>query len=1452
MNFCAGLRLAVTIAVLTSLALAQSAAKPPAPDEFATRPARPADNLASASLSSVSETSYGEIPLAFEPNQGQASADVRFVARARGLSVLLEDRRATLIASSGTAKSGVERSGLGISLEGASWQGLPTADGRQEGVSNYLVGNDPAAWHTDIANFGRVSYTNVYPGINLVFYGNHRKLEHDFQVAAGVDYRQIRVRLEGARNLAVQADGGLQVETDAGSFHFEAPEVYQENGAGRIAVEGRYTVVASNEFTFRLGKYDRSLPVVIDPVLSYSTYLAGSSTDFGTAIAVDQKGSAYVTGYTYSTDFPVKGTATGTCATVCSPVNAFVTKLNPTGTALVYSTIVGGSGFDQANAIAVDALGNAVVAGSTGSFDFPQKNGVTAVLSTYGNHGFAFSLTPAGTKFNFSTYLGGESLDSATGVALDAAGSVYISGYTSSANFPVTPGHQIGPPPGTFGSDLFLVKLARYGKFTFSTLVGGNSTNYGGTFSTQFPISVAVDSLGEAIVAGGAASGFPTTPGAYQTVWPGTTTGFTSGFIGKLNATGSSLLYGTYLGGTGGPSGGDGVSQIKLDAQDNLYLTGMAGSNDFPMTPGAFMTAHPGTLPIAFVTKMDATLTNLVYSTYVGGTGDFWYPGASGTGIAIDANGNAAITGTTTQTDFPVVSPMQSQPPAGSFGGVASAVFLSVLNSSGSALTYSTLFSGSTGTQPGGVAMDVNGDAYIAGMTSDTDLPTTPKAFQATLPTSGFQQHAFVTKFSLAKPNASVCLSTNVLYFASIGGSPSSPSPLTIKNCGGLALNVSSAVISNPAFTGNFAACKTIAVGASCTVSVRYTPLAGNSYDTGTVQLTDNAPIPTQTVTLSGSVERPDINVSPYYGINFGDGVVGAPGNPETFTIYTTIGLPLHITSVATTGPFTASTNCPKALLPGTTCTLTMAFIPTAVGPAIGSVLVYDDAPNSPQSMQLSGNGLATYPAPAITYLYPSSVNIGSGPVVTQIQGNDFFPNTTILINGAPFTGVMQRFPFGVQLTLPGTLFKKLGDISIQAVNPAPGGASAMVALSVYRQTPLAAADAIYEPFTQKFYATMPATSTTNPNTLVTIDPNTGALGTPIPIGNDPGALGISDDGQTLYVGLNGDHSVVPFNLLTQTAGTAVSLGSDPLKAPLNALDIQVQPGQPGNAVVTLGAAGYYYGDDGLGLISNGKLKNVFLNEAPNNVAVGGTRFFDNTNLYGWDTSFQSLGMLHFKITGNTLLEAAGFPATYGVGPFASDRTNLYDVNGQVFNATSGAVVGNLNMNPIASAILRDPSSGRLFYLGDSRQVFDPTTLTQVASGNGPVAWTPRSMKWGPDGLAYLTPNGTNTYDLVQVRSNAFYSSAGPNSLPTITSLTPATVAAKGSNFVLTVRGGHFVPGAIVQWNGSPRTTVLVNPYTLTADIPASDIATAGNAQVIVLNPAPGGGKSTAAVLPIQ
>lgn len=148
--------------------------------------------------------------------------------------------------------------------------------------------------------------------------------------------------------------------------------------------------------------------------------------------------------------------------------------------------------------------------------------------------------------------------------------------------------------------------------------------------------------------------------------------------------------------------------------------------------------------------------------------------------------------------------------------------------------------------------------------------------------------------------------------------------------------------------------------------------------------------------------------------------------------------------------------------------------------------------------------------------------------------------------------------------------------------------------------------------------------------------------------------------------------------------------------------------------------------------------------------------------------------------------------------------------------------------------------------------MFDPTTLTQVGSGNGPVAWTPRSMKWGPDGLAYLTPNGTNTYDLVQVRSNAFYSSAGPNSLPTITSLTPATVAAKGGNFVRTVRGGHFVPGAIVQWNGSPRTTVLVNPYTLTADIPASDIATAGNAQVIVLNPAPGGGKSTAAVLPIQ
>ncbi len=1400
---------------------------------------------------SLHEEQYGELPLTFEPNEGQAPADARFVARARGASVLLQDHGATLVTTGRREDGSEQQTMLRMSLAGGKWAQSPVAREQQEGTTNYLVGNDPTNWHAGIANFGQVLYEGVYPGIDLVFYGNHRRLEHDFRVAMGADYRQIRVRVDGAKSLVTTAEGALEVRTEGATLRFEPPAVYQTKGRERVTVEGRYLVLGQNEFGFELGTYDKEIPIVIDPVLSYSTYLAGSNSDLGAAIAVDQNGSAYITGYTNSTDFPAKGTAPGTCGGNCNISNVFVTKLNAKGTALVYSTIVGGSGSDQATAIAIDAYGNAVVTGTTSSVDFPQKNGTTVVMSTYNSHGFVFSLTPSGTGFHYATYLGGDGQDTGTGVALDSAGNAYVSGITSSTNFPVTAGHQIGTPPANYyGNDIFVVKLAKLGHLQYATLIGGNGS--GNPYLNYYPsysvISVGVDLNGEATVGGAAYSGLITTVGAYQSSYPNKISA-PSGFLQKLDATGATLLYGTYFGGT---EGQDYISQILVDSLGYTYATGTAGSVDFPTTPGAYQTANAGTQSIAFVTKMDPSLSTLEFSTLLGGSKSMaWQGSSNGMALALDSNNDVMVAGSTTQTDFPLVSPLVTELPFSQFFPTATA-FVSVLNPSGSGLTYSTLFGGSTGAVASGVAADLNGDAYIAGTTQDTDLPTTPGAFQSKLSTTGYQQHAFATKFSLSQANTSACFSTNSLYFTSIDGAVSYPQTLAITNCGTLPLTISGVVNSNPAFTGDLTTCKTIAPTKTCNMTMRYAPLAGSSYDSGTLTFQDNAPLSTQIVELSANVFRPDIDIYSYYALNFGDVPVGVTGLPVTYQIYTTQGWPLHITGVQTTGPFAASTNCPKALSVNQYCTLSLTFTPTASGAASGTVLVYDDAPNSPQSMTLSGNGLASYPTPVLQYIYPGAVTVGSAGMKMQVQGSGLYPATTLLINGKPYTGTVHAYNYGLQFTLGSGSFSKIGAISIQAVNPAPGGTSAPVNSTVYKSTTLGAADVIYEPFTQQFYATMPAAGANDPNTLVTIDPNTGIMGTPIAIGNDPAALGVSDDGTQLYVGLNGDHAIVPFDVASQTAGNEIVLPTDPQSGPQDALDIQTQPGVPGNAVVTIGIPSPYYNAyGGLTLLSGGRFTSTFFDQQPNNTSVGGTRFFGKTNVYGWSNSYLGTGMLHFEVSNNQLLETAGFGGPYNLGPYATDGTNLFDTNGQVFSPT-GNIMATLNLNSNVQGAMYDASSRRILYSGYGISAVDPKSFTSLGFTQAPQASNSRLMKWGPDGLAYLAQNQNGGYDLVQVRSNFFYSSSGPNAAPTLSSISPSTVSAKGKNFVLKVSGSGFVSGAVAQWNGHNRTTVVVNSGTLTVDIPFSDIASAGTATVTVTNPAPGGGRSNGRSVVIQ
>src|SRR5208283_2947007 len=461
-----------------------------------------------------------------------------------------------------------------VRMELAGANAAPRVVGAEElpGKINYLIGNDPAKWRTNISTYAKVKYQGVYPGVDLVCHSNQGQLEYDFVVAPSMDPKAIRLQFRGAGELRVDRKGDLLLGSGIKEVRFEKPMVYQELAGKKKPVEGSYLLASADQIGFRLGDYDHSQPLVIDPVLSYSTYLGGDAAE-GYAIAVDTAGDAYVTGSAGFTNFP---TANGLQPALGGPnaTNAFITKFNSHGSALVYSTYLGGSNLDTGYGIAVDTAGNAYVTGVTSSANFPTVNALQATLAGSEN-AFITKINASGSALIYSTYLGGSGYDAGMGIAVDASGNVYVTGNTSSTNFPKVNALQ-------------------------STLAG----NY-------------------------------------------------NGFVTKFNATGSALIYSTYLGGSGGDQG----NGIAVDASGNAYVTGITSSFDFP-TVNALQSAYAGTYD-PFVTEINANGSALIYSTYLGGSNrDF------GLGIAADPSGNAYVTGNTSSTNFPTANALQ-----GALGG---------------------------------------------------------------------------------------------------------------------------------------------------------------------------------------------------------------------------------------------------------------------------------------------------------------------------------------------------------------------------------------------------------------------------------------------------------------------------------------------------------------------------------------------------------------------------------------------------------------------------------------------------------------------------------------------------------------------------------------------------------------------------------------------------------------
>jgi len=710
-----------------------------------------AGDLRSGSLSfgpSQVGASYGRLPLAFEPNQGQTDSRVKFLCRGGGYTLFLCPDEAVVVLrrSSGAAfkrfgaapgagtgpalgglfqnpAAGAMQAALGplqvpepdriLRMKLENGNPAASASGLEPlpGTSNYFIGRDSGRWIRGVPHYAKAEFSGAYRGVDLDYYGGRGSLEYDFTVKPGADPGALRWDLEGADALALDPQGNLVLTLGDRSVTLMAPVCYQEEGGGRRSVRGRY-VLSGGKVAFELGPHDRGKTLVIDPVLAYSTYLGGNGSDFASRVYADAAGNAYVCGGTSSTTFPVLNALQPNLAPT---ENAFLSKLDPSGNALVYSTYLGGANADWSNDLAVDGGGNVYLIGCTTSTDFPLVNPYQAALAGQQN-AFVCKLDPSGGALVYSTYLGGSGVEFGDGVAPDGLGDAYLCGQTSSSNLPVLGAFQ----PALAGqANAFVSKLNPNGNgLLFSTYLGGSGND--GAFKIAYWGT-------NAFVTGQTTSpNFPVVNAPQPNLGAA---GAVNAFVTKVNTAGNALVYSTYLGGSSAILEDNNGSGIAVDIAGEAYVTGGTTAANFPVV-NALQATLAGAQN-AFVSKFNVNGTALLYSTYLGGNGN-----DCGIGIDVDAGGDAYVTGDTSSTNFPLANPLQA-----GLAGQQNA-FVSELNPAGSALSFSTYLGGSASDLGQGIYTDGSGGIYVTGDTGSPNFPLV-KPFQADLAGT---QNAFVAK----------------------------------------------------------------------------------------------------------------------------------------------------------------------------------------------------------------------------------------------------------------------------------------------------------------------------------------------------------------------------------------------------------------------------------------------------------------------------------------------------------------------------------------------------------------------------------------------------------------------------------------------------------------------------------------------------------------------------------
>jgi hypothetical protein len=1396
------------------------------------------------------------LPIVFETNMGQVPPAYQFLSRHGGVEALFSSSGVDLFLPQS------DHSGPSISfrLLGARVDVVPEGKDLLPSKSNYLLGNDPSRWIHGVSNHSQVIYPEIYPGIDLVFRGSGDDLEHDFRISPGADPAKIRFSIGGGHAISVDASGDLGVSLTSGQLVFHKPLAYQESTHGREPVESSFVLNFDNTVQFRLGAYDGTRELVIDPVFGFSTYLASSSSDTPTAVTTDSSGNIYVTGYT-STGFPI---VNGVQPVIAGTNDAYVAELDPTGHTLLYSTYLGGSEGNYAAAIALDAKGNIIVAGTSGSNDFPHAGSVPKLTCQINaSCFFVASLTPDGSAFNYSGLIGGLVGDYATNqgrLAVDATGNAYLADITDDPHFDITPGTLSKKVPGYPYDSTFVLKVSPTGALVYSTIIPGTASENPSPYNNVFfPNGIAVDSNGQATIAGTAGLGLPTTAGVIAPNFPNKYVNVenpTAGFVLQLNPTASAINYATYVPGT------DDIGGFAVDSKGNSYLAGATSETNLPVSKNAYQKTisegPEGEYFSGFILELDGMGKTVLAATYLDGMSG---EGSGFTGTALDSASNVYVGGWTGASDFPMQNPFTTE---WEFSGSDSDMVLAEMNPDLSALLFGSFLNSTDQTLPGStfsaLTVDNQNNLIVTGSTTTTDFPTTQDAFETVPPNQA--THGFVSKIDMATPAPSVCLDTWNVNLGLIPAKKSGTQIVHLTNCGNSPLTLTS-LISSAATVRATDTCGTIQPGIVCPVSVTFKPV-NSSQVNGTITLSDNAVISPQIFSFSGQGSAPQ--VSPNSGsYNFGHLLVNTTGAGNQIFFQNIGNLPLVFSSVTTDGDFSITQN----LCQGATdyCSVTVAFAPTASGIRTGTLFVNSNDPVYPKArLSLEGIGDTVYPVPVISYLSSPSFQIKNGAVSVQVSGDYFYPASVIEVNGKPQT---TTYASGQQLqaTFESGVTNAIGEISLTVSNPAPGGGSSIpVVLTRYEVLNVDAAFLTTVPGSKFLYAAIPSSSPTNPNTVMPINPATGALGKPIPVGQNPTLLAASSDGSYLFVIADQDQTVQRINMSTLAVDETFPFppNNTDCCGPLSATDLHGIPGSPEEVVLALDIPGYGFGE--MALYNNSGLVNYVPTTAEGLVDFSSFTYVgDSLTIYS--LPFTNAQVSYFSIvtigaTGLELPPPAGgnYIVNNTVGSqVVSDGTLLYTNSGQVWSPATQTQVASFPVTTYGgSPMALDLPSGHIFLVGSQPYGGDSDSIVLSAYNEkslgitGTVAFpqvealsVSSLVRWGSDGFAFLGQGPFPPFvQAVYLLTSSLANPLKSNAVPVLDSIDPSSLSEGNQGFQLTVNGQKFSESAVINWNGTPLQTTYVASTVLTAVVPASDLANSGSSSITVTNPLPGGGTS--------